>query len=199
MSVENTGRRSPLENLVGMMGAGIDAYITGMECAGQEQLVKSDQLPAEAHGFTTRWGEDAWPEYEALGFVKGDPVEGDPLFVHATLPPGWSRQGSQHAMGSYIVDERGLQRVSVFYKAAFYDRVASMSMVDPGTQLATEAVYGDDEVAVPQQWPVLTDDERAAFRRHLDHYIESAAECPRAYNDRLPRVRQLKILVGGQK
>jgi hypothetical protein len=92
--------------------------IERMEAAGQAQLCVSDVLPMEM-----RPSREA---YERLGFVFGAPVDGDPLFVHATLPAGWSKAPTDHSMWSKILDAKGRPRVEIFYKAAFYDRRADM-------------------------------------------------------------------------
>jgi hypothetical protein len=60
-----------------------------------------------------------------LGFKLGKPV--DDLFREATLPEGWEKKASDHAMWSYIYDEKGRQRLSMFYKGAFYDRDAFLN------------------------------------------------------------------------
>ena len=118
--------KSPIENTTRQMPAlahmlpNVDGYIEGQERAGQSQLVNSDRLPTDTDG------TDA--EFESLGFTFGRPDAGDSLFRSATLPPGWKRQGSEHAMWSYIVDEQDRKRVAIFYKAAFYDRRAFMRL-----------------------------------------------------------------------
>jgi hypothetical protein len=88
------------------------------EKAGQIALVKSQHIPIQ--------GSAALVE---LGFQLGDRV--DDLFIEATLPEGWTREGSEHAMWSYILDAEGNRRVSVFYKAAFYDRDAFCRVIAP--------------------------------------------------------------------
>lgn len=93
------------------------AAIPAMESAGQRQLVESTQLPVN--------GSDD-PKILAMGITFGDISPGDDLFREATLPEGWKKEGSDHAMWSYIVDETGERRVAIFYKAAFYDRDAFM-------------------------------------------------------------------------
>lgn len=118
--IENTSRRDPLLNLVGMLGSSSE-YIEGMEAAGQRQIVNSDRLPVEI-----KWSTQA--DLEALGFVFGEHDPGDNLFRKATLPAGWKREASDHSMWSYLVDEAGKRRVAVFYKAAFYDRRAFMRL-----------------------------------------------------------------------
>lgn len=92
-----------------------DAIIAS-EKAGQAYLVSSAILPAEMKGITV-------PELEALGFEIG---KREGLFVEAKLPPGWRKVGSDHDMWSYIHDDTGKQRASVFYKAAWYDTSATL-------------------------------------------------------------------------
>ncbi len=94
--------------------------IQEQERAGQRELLASTQLPVDCQGDLEK--------FEALGFTFGARSPGDTLFREATLPPGWKRQGSDHDMWSYIVDEKGRRRVMVFYKAAFYDRSAHMGL-----------------------------------------------------------------------
>jgi hypothetical protein len=120
--------------------------IEQMERDGQQQLVSSDRLPVDTHR------TDA--EFEALGFTFGDPDPGDPIFRPATLPEGWRREGSDHAMWSHLVDGLGRKRAGVFYKAAFYDRSAHMRL-DSLAHYVTCAVEYDEG-------PVIFDDEWAS-------------------------------------
>jgi hypothetical protein len=117
--IENTSNREPLEHLAGMLG-GTDRYIGEMESAGQAQLVASTELPV-------RMNSGSENDVTALGIELG-PVGPDPLFRPAKLPPGWKKQATDHAMWSRVVDEHGRPRLSIFYKAAFYDRDAFMSL-----------------------------------------------------------------------
>lgn len=151
--IENTKSRDPMLHLLGMMTEGQSDYITGMESAGQQQLVNSDYLPTDA----------PWERLEELGFQRGEVIENDPLFTTCTLPKGWQRKATDHAMWSKIIDERGIERVEIFYKAAFYDRSAFARLSNPGYSLATSIVYGDGPVGLPEQWSVLTEQERAEF------------------------------------
>lgn len=93
--------------------------IEAQEKAGQAALVASADMPKEL-----RPSREA---FEAVGFTFGDDV--DALFVRATLPPGWTRAATDHSMHSDILDAKGRKRVSVFYKAAFYDRRADAYLV----------------------------------------------------------------------
>lgn len=130
-------KESPLGMLGEAMAVGTSAAIEGQEAAGQREIVHSDVLP------TDRLDRE---KFEALGFKIGKPVEDDPIFTTVELPDGWSREGSDHAMWSYIVDERGMRRVAIFYKAAFYDRSAHVS-IEPepqtGAQAAAYAPFSD--------------------------------------------------------
>lgn len=118
--IENTSDRDPLLHLMGALD-GSDSYITGMEAAGQRQLVESEALPTQINGGTLK-------DFEALGFTFGDPDPRDPLFRPATLPAGWKKVRTDHSMWSKIVDDEGRERARIFYKAAFYDRDAFMSL-----------------------------------------------------------------------
>lgn len=159
--VEDTSSHDPRVHLAGMDVEGPSGYVSGMESAGQRELVSSNQLPRQA--------EPSWDEFEAIGIRRGEDVDGaDGLFCEASLPEGWTRQPREHPMWSRLVDERGIERVVVFYKAAFNDREAFMRMIEhPGDVLATAVINGSNLESLPAQWPVLTDTERRDFRRRL--------------------------------
>lgn len=118
--IRDTTKLSSLSILTGAMmeqsrGREQGSYIEDMEAQGQTELVNSDELP-------TQGSED--PMFAKMGIVFGEPT--DDLFRKATLPVGWKKVASDHAMGSSIVDEKGRVRAMVFYKAAFYDRKADI-------------------------------------------------------------------------
>ena len=48
----------------------------------------------------------------------------DDLFMEVELPTGWSLKRTDHSMWSNLIDNKGRERASIFYKAAFYDRDA---------------------------------------------------------------------------
>ena len=91
--------------------------IEQQEAEGQKELVDSSLLPVKVHGKE---------ELEKLGVKFGQPLPDDPLFCEAELPEGWKKRPTDHSMGSELVDEKGKVRAFIFYKAAFYDRSASM-------------------------------------------------------------------------
>lgn len=109
--------------------------IMNQEARGQTQLVNSEALPIKFN-FCQK------DQFEAMGIVFGDPI--DDLFVNATLPEGWKKERTDHSMWSKIVDDKGRERASIFYKAAFYDRDAFMNIAQRFL-LRTEPVNGYGE------------------------------------------------------
>lgn len=99
--------------------------IEAQEKVGQALLaLKFNQLPKE---YIYWRGVGTWQEAMGrLGFKFGSDV--DDIFVSITPPKGWTLRPSDHSMWSYIHDEQGRKRGSVFYKAAFYDRCAHFSL-----------------------------------------------------------------------
>ena len=93
--------------------------IEAQERRGQTTFVAGDMLPKDISGATRE-------QLIRLGFIFGDDV--DDLFIKAKLPAGWQKKATDHSMHSIIIDEKGRERASIFYKAAFYDRRADMSM-----------------------------------------------------------------------
>lgn len=142
MPIENTSERDPIIHLLGAMSDGSDGYIEGMEAAGQRQLVASQDIPVRGASDT---------ELEALGFELSAPHGRDPLFRPAKLPPGWKREGSDHSMWSYIVDQHGRRRIAVLYKAAYYDRDAFLSVTQPSGYLS-EVLYDGREPVLDDEW-----------------------------------------------
>lgn len=166
---ENTGERDPMLHLLGAMSDGSEKYITDMESAGQKQLVNSDRLPVEVES------SDGDAPFLALGFTFGAPDPSDKLFRPATLPAGWSRQASDHSMHSSIVDEHGRERVNIFYKAAFYDRRASMYL-NTVTGYLRSCIWHDTKPVLDDKWLTheIADAELARLR---DSELAEAAEC----------------------
>lgn len=125
-------------NLHNAAAAATPGGIEAQEAAGQAWLIASSSLPSQMH--------DGRAVFESLGFVFGAPV--DDLFITATLPPGWQKKATEHSMNSVILDEQGRERVSVFYKAAFYDRRADMQLNVRYRLARYEQVDGRDVLAV---------------------------------------------------
>ncbi len=131
--IKNTSGQDAFDHLLGITEKGQSNYITGMEKQGQAQLVNSDQMPRSINFLKDITAMDA---YQKLGFTfvpneKGEVFvssKGDDLFVDVILPEGWKKQGSDHDMWSYVLDEKGRVRINVFYEAAFYDRRADADL-----------------------------------------------------------------------
>lgn len=191
MDVTNTSNQDPALHLIGSLSDGTDNYVLNQESRGAQQVVASDNLPADAKGLGEPYSSDGWPEFEALGFVKGDPVPGDELFVRAQLPAGWSKQAGTGSYWTHIVDQRGLKRVAIFYKAAFYDRRAHMQLVPCGSDLASDTIYGDGPATLPAQYAVLTDDEREQFNAYVKDHLQRGEAHPDIYDATLPRAKAL--------
>lgn len=117
----NEAATPPLVHLVEAMGRGSD-MIPDQEARGQSSFVNSTTLPSNVRG------ENARETLESYGVKFLEVVDGDPMFQHVELPEGWSKQASDHAMWSYLVDDKGRKRASIFYKAAFYDRDAFLNL-----------------------------------------------------------------------
>jgi hypothetical protein len=196
----NTTAEPPEAHLLGLM-SGSDAYIEGMEARGQRELVRSEVLPTEILR-----GTDA--DFEALGFTFGDPVDGDPMFRKATLPDGWTKQGTDHSMWSKVVDHRGIERAAIFYKAAFYDRSAHMSLSNVGWAVSRMISAGEEWAHLLDQ---LTADEVTDLRqalaadletttRHRDYWAEQKdqRELLDDYEGRLSRLAAARQVVGAE-
>lgn len=119
MSVRNTTAQ---DSLINMMETMFEGGIERQEARGQQELVNSEVLPTDGL-FRNK------AEFEALGFVIGEVVQGDPIFTNVKLPAGWKKQATDHSMWSKLVDETGKERASIFYKAAFYDRSAHINLI----------------------------------------------------------------------
>lgn len=181
MPIENTAAKEPMDHVAGIFFEGPTDYIEGMEAAGQSQLVASTVLPRKTQN------PDTDEDFEALGFTFGASVQGDELFREATLPEGWTKQATDHSMWSEVVDTRGIRRVSVFYKAAFYDRDAFMRIDNVGAAMASSYIYSDGEPIQPIDR--LTEEEREQYREALRGYLTNADEHPDIYGDRVPKVQ----------
>jgi hypothetical protein len=96
---------------------GANGSIEKQEADGQRDFVSSETLP-------TRIDAESKQALEAAGVKFLGPVENDNLFQYVELPAGWQKKPTDHSMWSLLFDDKGVQRASIFYKAAFYDRDA---------------------------------------------------------------------------
>lgn len=148
-SPRNTAADEPALHYIGVTETQRRAgNATGMaleqEASGQRQLVRSDVLPTKING---AYDFDIKEALTEIGFAFGDEVDGDPMFRSVQLPEGWTRKGSSHSLWSHVHDERGRERLSIFYKAAFYDRRAFFS-VSPAIRIVVEEVGIENGVKI---------------------------------------------------
>lgn len=119
-------------------------FIEEQEANGQREIVHSAVIPTDIRGAS----ED---DLKSLGFDLGPVVDGDPMFRRADLPDGWTRDGSEHAMWSYLLDGLGRRRASIFYKAAFYDRSAFLSLMTVKGYVSDRA-YDNKRIVLDDTW-----------------------------------------------
>jgi len=97
--------------------------IQRQEADAQARLAASqDRLPLEVIHTDATLAQVC----EKLGIVLGEPT--DKLFARVILPDGWKIEPSSHSMWSYLHDAQGRKRASIFYKGAFYDESAHLSV-----------------------------------------------------------------------
>lgn len=108
-------------NFDNFIAASTPGGIERQEAQGQADLVRAaDRLPITISPRGTTLADVA----REWGVVFGDPI--DNLFIAAKLPEGWQIKATDHSMHSDVIDAQGRTRAGVFYKAAFYDRRASL-------------------------------------------------------------------------
>jgi hypothetical protein len=120
MTIENTTLKGERGWTMGRNPGAIERQ----EAEGQQQLVLDTALPTKGLSeLPAEWGI-AIPESQ---YRVGRP--NDPLFTDVKLPKGWTILPTDHSMWSKLVDETGVERASIFYKAAYYDRDAYIRKV----------------------------------------------------------------------
>jgi hypothetical protein len=96
--------------------------IEKQEADGQKDFVNSEELPTRS----------PWNQLKALGVVLLDDLEAAKhahrLFCRVQLPKDWKKASTDHPMWSDLLDEKGRKRASIFYKAAFYDQDAFLTL-----------------------------------------------------------------------
>jgi hypothetical protein len=132
----NTATRQEINAIAPLaMVIGTEA-IELQERQGQSEAVKSETLPVTRDAKLRA-------QYEALGFVFGEPLPSDKLFCSVQMPQGWSKRRTDHSMHNDIVDAAGNKRGSFFYKASFYDRDAIL--YPPTKRYGVRSWYNDGE------------------------------------------------------
>jgi hypothetical protein len=167
MKPRNTTAEMNADPMLALLTMGLPGGIERMEARGQQELVKGESLPTECSDKAA---------LEAAGVVFGAPYPDDPLFCPVTLPEGWKKQATSHAMHSNLLDDKGRVRASIFYKAASYDRRADMYAkrrynIDayapiPGKDReSTQVVVKDGETTIQEFGEAKGYDEREEVRK----------------------------------
>lgn len=68
-----------------------------------------------------------WKTLEAWGVQKGEEI--DDLFLACVLPQGWTKTPSDALGWSYLIDDKGRNRASIFYSA--WPRTAGLKTYHP--------------------------------------------------------------------
>jgi hypothetical protein len=120
---KNPRKEDAIDLLLRAMATGNSSdAILQQEADGQSSFTKSETLPSDM-------SEEARKALEKSGVKFLGIVEDDPVFQYVELPEGWKKTPTSHSMWSDLVDANGKKRADIFYKAAFYDRSANLSIV----------------------------------------------------------------------
>jgi len=84
---------------------------------------------AEEPTLPVRGTEDE-PKWAAIGVALGESVKEGSLFRHVVLPAGWQVVPTNHIYWSYLVDDKGLARASIFVKDVLYERRAWVFLIE---------------------------------------------------------------------
>lgn len=187
--IEDTTKRPPLHQMVANMELDEDTRgCTADERHGQQQLLQSTTLPTKCYSKDEK--------FVALGFTLGEPLASDPLFREATLPTGWHREGSEHALWSYIVDERGIKRVAIFYKAAPWDRDAFMRLTSVGHDIVATAIFGAEVPSVRSlKLDKLAKEELDEVHAAVAEQRARVTDSPKHFGQYEPRVKLVERLL----
>lgn len=120
--------------LVASTAGGIEAQ----EKRGQMRQAEKETLPVDG---TSKPEQRA--QFESLGFKFTGVKDG--LFEYVDFPAGWSKKPTDHSMWSDLLDPNGIKRGGIFYKAAFYDQNAHVSL---SGRFYVDQTYGDGPITV---------------------------------------------------
>ncbi len=115
------------------------ALSTGSSSEGIETAQAAEQYRARRNWMLPKDMSPRKEVFESLGFVFED-ID-DNVLYQATLPDGWKLE-SDGGYWTTIIDEKGRNRGSYFYKGAFYDRSGHMKLF---RKFFLSNVYADPE------------------------------------------------------
>lgn len=175
-------------------GVHLPGAIEEQEAEGAAAMQRGDCTVIPARGYRDE-------DLTALGFTLGDVTPGDDLFREAAMPTDWKRAGTGHSMHTDIVDELGRKRIGIFYKAAWYDRKADLSIVSVSGYIRS-CLYEEAEPILDDAWATrdavlaaLADIEKAE-RDNVELWSEHAEDYAREYEqearDRLAKIEAMR-------
>lgn len=154
--------------LEGMLAMAI-GMSTGNASEGLEAVQNAEQNRARSACRLPRDMRPSKEAFESLGFTFED--IGDDVLYQATLPDGWTLK-SDGGYWTYLIDEKGRERGSYFYKGAFYDRSGHMNL--------SQRFHATYENIDPEDW----DSPIKVHVKDADGtIIFDAGQCEKAYSD----------------
>ena len=99
-----------------------------LELLGQRQLVNAAKLPRQIRDLCEYKEISAAEIYAIFGIKVIRDSEADELFYDVKLPKGWKIKPTLHTMRSDLLDAKNKVKASIFYKAAFCDRSAFITI-----------------------------------------------------------------------
>jgi len=106
------------------VGRGDPDKILQQEADGQRSFIESDTLPSRMSCSDL----DVNAILQAAGVKFCGIVKDDPIFQYVELPQGWKKVATEESRWSKLLDDKDRDRASIFYKAAFYDRSAYLTL-----------------------------------------------------------------------
>lgn len=128
INTQQEAKENPFLFIAESMAQGTSNAIERQEAEGQKSFVNSTTLPTK-YGISLSDQAEGREILESFGIKFIKTVENDPLFQYVELPGGWKKVSTEHSMWSKLIDEKGRERANIFYKAAFYDRDAHISIL----------------------------------------------------------------------
>lgn len=113
-------------------GKDTNTSIDNIERSGRDNIINKTQLPIYANSINKQHyniknnKELVLKKYKELGIEVIN--EENDLFYNVKLPKNIKLKSSESNYWTYLVDDKGTELASIFYKAVFYDRDAFINI-----------------------------------------------------------------------
>lgn len=113
-------------------GKDTNTSIDNIERSGRDNIINKTQLPIYANSINKKCydientKELVLKKYKELGIEVIN--EENDLFYNIKLPKNIKLKSSESKYWTYLVDDKGTELASIFYKAVFYDRKAFINI-----------------------------------------------------------------------